>query len=83
MFSHQGFAEVVIVKNDYWNGWLGFYPSNSTWVTADEDSGVPVQLTVERRNASFQYIQVLYWIQYTGSSYNPHYDMHCEVSGTF
>ena len=49
----QGFASITIRRNDFWNGWIGFHRANSTLVIADEDSGQPARLTIERLNASF------------------------------
>ena len=49
---------IPIRRNDYWNGWVGFYSANSSKVSVDEDSGMPATLTIERRNATFGALQV-------------------------
>ena len=54
----QGYAVIPISRNDYWNGWVGFYPVNSSRVSVDEDAGMSAQLTIERRNATFDQLEV-------------------------
>ena len=49
---------VTISPSDYWGGWVGFYPFNSSQVSADEDAELPAILTIERKNASFGDVQV-------------------------
>lgn len=51
---------IPIAPNDYWNGWVGFNAENSTNVNANEDSGTPILLTIERKNATFGALDV-YW----------------------
>ena len=58
VISIQGFASVIIRRNDFWNGWIGFARANSTRVEADEDSGQPARLTIERLNASLGAVRV-------------------------
>ena len=49
---------VTIRKNDFWGGWVGFYPLNSSVVTVDEDKGQDAVLTVERRDAAYGELKV-------------------------
>lgn len=56
---HQGYARVVISRNDNWNGFVGFYPVNSSVVSGNEDLGQNPRLTIERRNASYGDLTVI------------------------